>query len=132
MSEQEFNPLEGWTKEQIKSVLKANTKTTEHYEDNPSNSSKHQQCNPQTSSKEKNVKQINTQGTKGEEQLNNSSNKETNNEESCKYSMQILVQPLNTSQNLSNKCGNTSFTPPLCQQQICSLLTQFVIYCGVL
>jgi hypothetical protein len=28
MSEQEFNPLEGWTKEQIKSVLKANTKTT--------------------------------------------------------------------------------------------------------
>ena len=26
--EQEFNPLEGWTKEQIKSVLKANTKTT--------------------------------------------------------------------------------------------------------
>tara|TARA_R100000734_G_C3233588_1_gene40699 strand:+ start:346 stop:573 length:228 start_codon:yes stop_codon:yes gene_type:complete len=28
MSEQEFNPLEGWTKEQIKTVLKANTKTT--------------------------------------------------------------------------------------------------------
>ena len=28
MKEQEFNPLEGWTKEQIKSVLKANTKTT--------------------------------------------------------------------------------------------------------
>ena len=28
MSKQEFNPLEGWTKEQIKSVLKANTKTT--------------------------------------------------------------------------------------------------------
>ena len=28
MSEQEFNPLDGWTKEQIKSVLKANTKTT--------------------------------------------------------------------------------------------------------
>jgi hypothetical protein len=28
MSEQEFNPIEGWTKEQIKSVLKANTKTT--------------------------------------------------------------------------------------------------------
>ena len=28
MSEQEFNPLEGWTKDQIKSVLKANTKTT--------------------------------------------------------------------------------------------------------
>jgi|TARA_R100000455_G_C6194743_1_gene67743 hypothetical protein len=27
-NEQEFNPLEGWTKEQIKSVLKANTKTT--------------------------------------------------------------------------------------------------------
>ena len=26
--EKEFNPLEGWTKEQIKSVLKANTKTT--------------------------------------------------------------------------------------------------------
>ena len=26
--EQEFNPLEGWTKEQIKSALKANTKTT--------------------------------------------------------------------------------------------------------
>ena len=28
MSEQEFNPLEGWTKEQIKSALKSNTKTT--------------------------------------------------------------------------------------------------------
>ncbi len=28
MNKQEFNPLEGWTKEQIKSVLKANTKTT--------------------------------------------------------------------------------------------------------
>ena len=28
MSKQEFNPLDGWTKEQIKSVLKANTKTT--------------------------------------------------------------------------------------------------------
>jgi len=27
-NEQEFNPLEGWTKEQIKSVLKGNTKTT--------------------------------------------------------------------------------------------------------
>ena len=27
-SEQEFNPLEGWTKEQIKSALKSNTKTT--------------------------------------------------------------------------------------------------------
>ena len=27
-NEQEWNPLEGWTKEQIKSVLKANTKTT--------------------------------------------------------------------------------------------------------
>ena len=27
-NEKEFNPLEGWTKEQIKSVLKANTKTT--------------------------------------------------------------------------------------------------------
>ena len=27
-NEQEFNPLEGWTKEQIKSVLKANNKTT--------------------------------------------------------------------------------------------------------
>jgi len=26
--EKEFNPLDGWTKEQIKSVLKANTKTT--------------------------------------------------------------------------------------------------------
>jgi len=28
MSEQEFNPLEGWTKEQIMTVHKANTKTT--------------------------------------------------------------------------------------------------------
>ena len=28
MNKQEFNPLEGWTKEQIKSVLKANTKST--------------------------------------------------------------------------------------------------------
>ena len=28
MNKQEFNPIEGWTKEQIKSVLKANTKTT--------------------------------------------------------------------------------------------------------
>ena len=28
MSEQEFNPLEGWTKEQIKTGLKAHTKTT--------------------------------------------------------------------------------------------------------
>ncbi len=27
MSEQEFNPLDGWTKEQIKSTLKAHTKT---------------------------------------------------------------------------------------------------------
>ncbi len=27
MSEQEFNPLEGWTKEQIKSTLKKHTKT---------------------------------------------------------------------------------------------------------
>ena len=27
-NEQEFNPLQGWTKEQIKSVLKGNTKTT--------------------------------------------------------------------------------------------------------
>ena len=27
MNEQEFNPLEGWTKEQIKSTLKAHTKT---------------------------------------------------------------------------------------------------------
>ena len=26
--DKEFNPLEGWTKEQIKTVLKANTKTT--------------------------------------------------------------------------------------------------------
>jgi hypothetical protein len=27
MSEQEFNPLEGWTKEQIKSTLKGHSKT---------------------------------------------------------------------------------------------------------
>ncbi len=27
-NEQEFNPLEGWTKEKIKSELKANQKTT--------------------------------------------------------------------------------------------------------
>tara|TARA_R100001129_G_scaffold80218_1_gene54507 strand:- start:182 stop:412 length:231 start_codon:yes stop_codon:yes gene_type:complete len=27
-NEQEFNPLEGWTKEQIKSALKANTKSS--------------------------------------------------------------------------------------------------------
>jgi len=27
MKQQEFNPLEGWTKEQIKSTLKAHTKT---------------------------------------------------------------------------------------------------------
>ena len=27
MSEQEFNPLDGWTKKQIKSTLKAHTKT---------------------------------------------------------------------------------------------------------
>ena len=27
MSEENFNPLEGWTKEQIKSALKAHTKT---------------------------------------------------------------------------------------------------------
>lgn len=26
--EKEFNPLEGWTKEQVKSALKANTKTS--------------------------------------------------------------------------------------------------------
>tara|TARA_R100001509_G_C4724071_1_gene167517 strand:+ start:329 stop:565 length:237 start_codon:yes stop_codon:yes gene_type:complete len=28
MNKQEFNPLQGWSKEEIKSALKANTKTT--------------------------------------------------------------------------------------------------------